>query len=422
MGVYTPSAEVDDEPEVAGTSASPDGSRMVDDDDEFDENGQKIKPWDRYFRKKAPEVKPEKIADGWQVIHDGRLLEDALWAASAELNSDLLWGNLKLPMDKTLEKLRLIDKIHETPVEERTVEQYQEEAMARRECRDMLELSTKQLEEMQEKKGEFGNEYRVVTAAWYMMMLPDTTLRSHLMAPHDASKVAWEFQEREFERRRVEGEKYRTAREEETLFDFEAAKLHPYELTQTRQRYELTITIPVPPKTRAADVRVSVKAKTLRVMINGHPLNPVIEGDLFREIYRTDSSGGDGDWHLEGEFESRRVVIDLDKKKMANWPCLMLADAPVEPPPAERPVLSGANGDVDVYADDATPIQRPQRSDKFFSWGPAPPRKPPTEPAASVKAEWAAVEREKMVKGKGGGLPPKSPLKERPTPTPAVVS
>ena len=81
----------------------------------------------------------------------------------------------------------------------------QEELLLRRECREMLELSTQQLEEMQEKKGEFGNEYRVVTAAWYMMMLPDTDLRSHLMAPHDASKIAWQFQEREYERRRVEG-------------------------------------------------------------------------------------------------------------------------------------------------------------------------------------------------------------------------
>ena len=161
-------------------------------------------------------------------------------------------------------------------------EQYTEELLLRRECREMLELSTQQLEEMCEKKvrahadaqastqctgrhthphhglatasrpppihpssqGEFGNEYRVVTAAWYMMMLPFTTLRSHLIAPDDASKAAWDFQEREYERRRVMGTKWRTIREDETVFDEERAKSHPYELGQTRRRTEITISIP----------------------------------------------------------------------------------------------------------------------------------------------------------------------------------
>ena len=394
------SAEVDDEDPVGSNTAQAPGPEVtIEDGSDDEEDDEKVKPWDRYFRKPPPEIKKEKVADGWQVIHDGRLLEDALWAASAELNSDLLWGNLKLPIDKTLEKLRYIDEIHKTPEAERTVEQHAEEALCRRECREMLELSTKQLEEMQEKKGEFGNEYRVVTAAWYMMMLPDTDLRSHLAAPHDASKVAWEFQEREYERRRVEGDKYRTAREEECLFDEEAAKSHPYEFTQTRRRYELTVTIPVPAKTKASDVRITVKEKSLHVMIQSHPLTPVITGELFREINKSDGGSG-GDWHLEGEFESRRVVLDLDKKKLADWPCLMLADAPPPPPVTERPTVSGANGDVDVYGDDTQVLERPKVTDKFFSWGPPPPPKAPDESAPSVE------QYRKVIKGTGGGLPP----------------
>ena len=31
----------------------------------------------------------------------------------------------------------------------------------------------------------------------YMMMLPKTNLKSHMIAPVDASKAAWDFQERE---------------------------------------------------------------------------------------------------------------------------------------------------------------------------------------------------------------------------------
>ena len=44
----------------------------------------------------------------------------------------------------------------------------------RRECRQMLELSTSQLEEMMEKKGTFGREYRIVAAAWYETKMPPT--------------------------------------------------------------------------------------------------------------------------------------------------------------------------------------------------------------------------------------------------------
>ena len=92
--------------------------------------------------------------------------------------------------------------------------------------------------------------------------------------------------EREYERRRVEGDKWRTAREDETLFDEEAAKRHPYELTQTRQRCEMTVTIPVPAKTRACHVRVKIQKQHLSVGISTHPLGQLIHGELFKPVRR----------------------------------------------------------------------------------------------------------------------------------------
>lgn len=395
---------------MATGSSGPDGGVFV------DEKEDEEKPWDTFFRT-DPEVNPGDIPEGYKPLLDGRPLEAGLIAASAELVSDLLWGNLALPIDKCLEKLRRIDDVclrgapadmellsHLTKRIEKSVtdapadtssplteEQRTEELLLRRECREMLELSTQQLEEMSEKKGEFGNEYRVVAAAWYMMMLPKTTLRSPLVAPDDASKAAWEFQEREYERRRVEGTKWRLAREDETLFDEELARRHPYELTQTRRRHEISITIPVPAKTRACDVRVKIQEQHLRIAITTHPLHLVIDDDLYKPIH---VSGSGGEWHVEGEFETRRVVVDLDKKKLGNWPCLLLKHAPDEPV-VPRKVLSGANGDVDVYAEDETVLQRPTRADKYFSWGEQP--EPSQAGAKSVRG---------MLPSKGGGLPP----------------
>ena len=287
----------------------------------IDEKDEEIKPWDNFFQTSPPEFEGEEIPANYSLLFDGRRLEAGLIAASAELVSDLLWGNLALPIDKCLEKLRRIDQIcagaaadedylaaMKTRMEVNAVtksvtdrpstapatltdEQILEERLLRRECREMLELSTQQLEEMSEKKGEFGNEYRVVTAGWYMMMLPSTTLRSPLVAPDDASKAAWEWMEFEYERRRVEGDRWRTAREDETLFDEELARTHPYELMQTRRRYEMTITIPVPAKTRACDVRIKIEKRRLKVTVSGHPLLSVIDGELFLPVHVSGSGG-----------------------------------------------------------------------------------------------------------------------------------
>ena len=375
------------EDEVSITTG-PDGSGVFI-TDKVDEE----KAWDKFLKTPPAPGAADVQRDGWTLLHDGRSLEAALIAAAAELVSDLIWGNLALPINKTLEKLRAIAHIWQTPEPERTDEQQQAEAAMRRECREMLELSTNQLEEMMEKKSEFGREYRIVTAAWYMMMLPRTHLDSPLMAPDDASKAAWAFNEGEYERRRVEGQKWRTAREDEVVFDVERATRQPYEFGQTRRRYEFTVTIPVPAKTRPADVRVKTTKTRLRVLVTTHPLQTVIDGDLYRPVRPSDSGG---EWHLEGEFETRRLVLDLDKAQLGDWPCLLSADAPPEEP-REQHVLSGAQGDVDVYAEAETVLERPTKADRFFSWGEAPekerggarsiPRKPPAEVRHTAEAE-----------------------------------
>ena len=130
----------------------------------------------------------------------------------------------------------------------------------------------------------------------------------------------------------------------------------PYEMGQTRQRYDFTIHVPVPAKTKAGDCRVKIKEKTLKVLIATHPLQPVIDGELYKEIH---VSGSGCEWHLEGEFETRRFVLDLEKKRFGNWPCLMLAEAPEEPPPVPRKVVSGAAGEVDVYEEEGVRAEEP---------------------------------------------------------------
>ena len=65
-----------------------------------------------------------------------------------------------------------------------------------------------------------------------------------------------------------------------------------------------------------------------------------------------------------------------------------------EPEREKKPVLSGAAGEANVY--DETVLQRPERSDRFFSWGDAP------LPAG----DGGARSLRGMVPSKGGGLPP----------------
>ena len=134
------------------------------------------KAWDTFLKAAPVEAATAQLSDGWTLLHDGRSLGAALTAAAGEVVGDLIWGNLALPIEKALEKLRAIDAICQSAPDpqQRTEEQQREEAECRRECRQMLELSTSQLEEMMEKKGTFGREYRIVAAAWYETKMPPT--------------------------------------------------------------------------------------------------------------------------------------------------------------------------------------------------------------------------------------------------------
>ena len=55
------SAEIDDEDSNMVQGPGPECNV----EDASDEEEEEVKPWDRYFQKPPPELKPEKIADGW---------------------------------------------------------------------------------------------------------------------------------------------------------------------------------------------------------------------------------------------------------------------------------------------------------------------------------------------------------------------
>ena len=250
------------------------------------------------------------------LIHDGTPLEDALSHSAAEIKSDLLWGNLALPIDESLAKLRLLDGAVDPA-----------EALAmRRDVRAMLQLSMQQLEEMVT-KGHFNNEYRAVVAAWHMMQLPETSLRSPLLSPQDAQRAATRWLEADLARRSAEGARWRASKEAAAAFDRERAAAEPYAFEQSGT-HELTLTVPVPARTRPRDVRVTIKAESLHVTVAGHPAHPLVDGKLEHAV---DPSGST--WHLEGEFESRALVIQLEKAVARPWAALLVRGG--APPAAE---------------------------------------------------------------------------------------
>ena len=96
----------------------------------------------------------------------------------------------------------------------------------------------------------------LIEGLWYMLMLPDTRLGTPLMAPNDASKAAWEFNEKEYERRRAEGTRWRAAREDEVFFDDERARTHPFQFTQQGRRSDITVSVRPPPGAHQPDSRL----------------------------------------------------------------------------------------------------------------------------------------------------------------------
>ncbi|KAL1511340.1 hypothetical protein AB1Y20_006143 [Prymnesium parvum] len=309
--------------------------------------------WDAHYKIPHMPVDPSTLPPDDEryvkkELHDGEPIEQALQAAMAGLKSDILWGTLGMPMESSIEKLHQLED-----------ERDEDKARAiRKEIRSYLELSVKQLEEMIE-KGNFHNEYRIVVSAWYMMMLPSTKLGTPLLPPQEAQRAAWDWEERDIEYRRQKGAVWRAAREDASVFDIESAVAEPFTFTQVQPASHttgMTVTVRVPPKTKAKDVRATVEEQFLQVVVVGHPLTPVISGKLFDKVDTSLS-----EWHLEGEFEDRILCVELEKKLARRWPCLLMENAPaLEPlPPAPRAVKI-IDPELDNY------LSRDQ--DKYFKW------------------------------------------------------
>ena len=79
-------------------------------------------------------------------------------------------------------------------------------------------------------------------------------------------------------------------------------------------QHGITVTIPVPAKTKSKDVRVSMQEGSVSVIVVGHPLNQIMSGELFAEIDTTCS-----EWHLEGDFEDRKLVRRGATSAVLRW-------------------------------------------------------------------------------------------------------
>mmetsp|Transcript_36573 Transcript_36573/g.77807 ORF Transcript_36573/g.77807 Transcript_36573/m.77807 type:complete len:224 (+) Transcript_36573:71-742(+) len=94
----------------------------------------------------------------------------------------------------------------------------------------------------------------------------------------------------------------------------------PYDFQNTVDATEMTVTIPVPAPTKMADVKVKLTAKSIRVEVAGHSMQPcVLDGKFFGPVEEAAF-----DYHLEGSGEKRVLVLDLEKQKEgAKWPDLL---------------------------------------------------------------------------------------------------
>eukprot|EP00930_Biecheleria_cincta_P103448 TRINITY_DN95412_c0_g1_i1.p1 TRINITY_DN95412_c0_g1~~TRINITY_DN95412_c0_g1_i1.p1 ORF type:complete len:233 (-),score=41.38 TRINITY_DN95412_c0_g1_i1:69-725(-) len=94
----------------------------------------------------------------------------------------------------------------------------------------------------------------------------------------------------------------------------------PYEFVNQADTDDMTVNIKVPPGTKMADVSVKLTAKTIRVEVKGHEMQPcVIDGHFFKLV---DTDGCDH--HLEGADDKRVLVLDLLKTQIGmKWPDLL---------------------------------------------------------------------------------------------------
>mmetsp|Transcript_25175 Transcript_25175/g.54769 ORF Transcript_25175/g.54769 Transcript_25175/m.54769 type:complete len:263 (-) Transcript_25175:40-828(-) len=83
----------------------------------------------------------------------------------------------------------------------------------------------------------------------------------------------------------------------------------PWTFTETPNKQEISVSIPVPPDTQKGDVKVVFGATTLKVSVKGHERQPfVIDGTLAGAVDLDSCS-----WVLEGNGEKRKLTLDMDK-------------------------------------------------------------------------------------------------------------
>jgi len=83
----------------------------------------------------------------------------------------------------------------------------------------------------------------------------------------------------------------------------------PFEFEEVENQCAVTVTIKVPAATQKSDVQVVMKPNSLKVVVQGHEVQPaVIDGTLSGAI-DVEESG----WALEGKDEGRKVTLELEK-------------------------------------------------------------------------------------------------------------
>jgi len=222
-----------------------------------------------------------------------KTIADAINSVSADAKTDKFWADLAKPADMSIVKFR-----------EAQAAASPEEAAEHRETGLMLLRHLSSQLDSASQAGLFQNEARMCKIILDMLEAnAELTMDSPLshVAAHMHSVQTEGVEARKDNEGSLVGQQARV--------DAIAAALKPFTFSQTQDNAEMTVTIKVPAATRSSDVRVKVTRETLLVSVAGHALQPhVIDGKLLHAV---DASAAD--WHLEGQGESRELVLDLEK-------------------------------------------------------------------------------------------------------------
>jgi len=71
---------------------------------------------------------------------------------------------------------------------------------------------------------------------------------------------------------------------------------------------EVSVSIPVPGDCQKKDVQVAFAPRHLRVAVQGHPLSPVVDGELLYTV-----KAGECTWALGGSGAKRVVTLTMEK-------------------------------------------------------------------------------------------------------------